>query len=130
MDIETDSWEVVHNKHILKDLNKLKKQNKILHYRLKKTNKLLEQVLGNLTESTEFSKNAHIETQVHNKNIRDMLEMFSDFPNDECENGQPDPFTVSRMHNRMWRHSIKNRKDIADIQDNHLMGIYKNFNSK
>ena len=59
-----------------------------------------------------------------------MLEMFSDFSNIDYEKGSQDPFTVSRMHNRMWRHSIKNIKDIVDIKENHLMGIYTNFNSK
>ena len=68
---------------------------------------------------------------MYNKeNIRDILEMFSDFKQPECNSKHPDPMTVSRMHNRMWRHSIKNHEDIEDIQNNSLMAIYRNFNSK
>ena len=51
--MEIESWEVINNKQILKDINNLKKQNKILNYKLNKTNRLLQKLICNLSENTE-----------------------------------------------------------------------------
>ena len=128
--MNSESWEILKTQELKKEIKKLRKNQILLNKKLVKSNKLSKKILYLLLENKEFSKNTHLENKVHTKNIRDMLEMFSDLKPSDNNTKSSEPFTVSRMHNRMWRHSIKNYDDIKDIQDSNLMGIYKEFNSK
>ena len=85
-------------------------------------------ILNKLNENQDIYKSSYIEHKYHSKNIRDLLEIFSDII--IKDKSKEDPFIESRMHNRMWRHSIKNIDDIKGIQQCKLMDVYKNFNSK
>ena len=128
--MNSESWEILKTEELKKEIKKLKRNQILLNKKLNKSNKLSKKIYSLLLENKEFSKNTILENKIHTKNIRDILNIFSDLKTCETTSDSSDPFTVSRMHNRMWRHSIKNYNDIKDIQDSNLMGIYKEFNSK
>ena len=118
---KSQSWEIYTNDELKLEINKLKCQNIKVNKKLKKITKLL-------IENQKQFKMFFLESKTHSKNIRDIIEIFSDIKGADAPK---DPITESRMHNRMWRHTIKNHNNINGIQSNdELNSIYKNFNSK
>jgi len=128
--MNSEPWELLKTEELKKEIKILKKNQLIINKRLNTNNKLNKQIINILLENRNIYNTNHIENKIHTKNIRDMLEMFSDLKSSDSNINKSSPFTESRMHNRMWRHSIKNNNDIKDIKDNYLMGIYRDFNLK
>ena len=128
MNISSEPWEVLSNTDIKNEFNIIKKDIDNLTNQLQEIAKTNTDILNKLNENQDIYKTAYIEHKYHSKNIRDLLEIFSDII--IKDKSKSDPFIESRMHNRMWRHSIKNKGDIKGIQQCKLMDVYKNFNSK
>ena len=128
--MNSEPWELLKTEELKKEIKKLKKTQLIFNKRLKNNNKLNKKMISILLENRDIYNINHMENKIHTKNIRDMLEMFSDLSSTDNDINKSRPFTESRMHNRMWRHSIKNHGDIVDIKANYLMGIYRDFNLK
>ena len=125
-----DSWEVLSNTDIKNEFNIIKKEINNLSSQIQNINTTNTAILKKLNENQDIYKSAYVEHKYHSKNIRDLLEIFSDIIIKDKDKDKSDPFIESRMHNRMWRHSIKNIDDIQGIQECKLMDVYKNFNSK
>lgn len=121
---KSQSWEIYTNDELKIEINKLKNHNIKLNKKLKKITKLL-------IENQKQFKIFFLESKSHSKNIRDIIEIFSDI---KGANLAKDSITESRMHNRMWRHTIKNHDNLLleKVMENkgELNSIYKNFNSK
>lgn len=121
---KSQSWEIYTNDELKIEMNKLKNQNIKLNKKLTKITKLL-------IENQKQFKMFFLESKTHSKNIRDIIEIFSDIKGADVAK---DPITESRMHNRMWRHTIKNHDNVLleKVMENkgELNSIYKNFNSK
>ena len=128
--MNSEPWELLKTEELKKEIKILKKNQLIFNKRLNTNNKLNKQIISILLENRNIYNTNHMENKIHTKNIRDMLEMFSDLSSTDNDINKSSPFTESRMHNRMWRHSIKNHGDIVDIKANYLMGIYRDFNLK
>ena len=123
-----DSWEYLSKTDIKNEFNEIKGDIVKLSNQLQDITKINNDILRKLNENQDIYKSSYIEHKYHSKNIRDLLEIFSDII--IKDKSKEDPFIESRMHNRMWRHSIKNIDDIKGIQQCKLMDVYKNFNSK
>lgn len=128
MNLNSESWEVLSNTDIKNEFNIIKTDIEKLSNQLKDVLESNNTILNKLNENQDIYKSSYIEHKYHSKNIRDLLEIFSDII--IKDKSKEDPFIESRMHNRMWRHSIKNIDDIKGIQQCKLMDVYKNFNSK
>lgn len=133
--MNAEPWEIMNSDKLILEFKKMNKKQYIINKKLKNMNNKIDILSRNVEKQGEINTNIYLENKIHTKNIRDMLEMFTDldnniYNNDENNQNKEDPFMISRMHNRMWRHSIKNFKDINDIKDHNLMDIYRNFNSK
>ena len=138
--MNAEPWEIMNSDKLIMELKKISKNQYIMNKKLIKINKTMNNKINILSRDVkkqcEINTTMYLENKIHTKNIRDMLEMFADDEKNDENNdtnndeNKGDPFMTSRMHNRMWRHSIKNFKDFNYSKDNNRRDIYRNFNSK